>query len=75
LSLLIEAGLVAICGVIEFELGWATRSGAEFDLARVDRDEGYEWLATYDEGWHRALDVQDALWRSGHFGRSGFPTC
>jgi hypothetical protein len=27
---LIEAGLVATCGVIEFELGWATRNGAEF---------------------------------------------
>jgi hypothetical protein len=28
---LIEAGLVATCGVIEFELGWATRTAAEFD--------------------------------------------
>ena len=26
---LIEAGLVATCGVIEFELGWATRAGAD----------------------------------------------
>src|SRR5580700_7259912 len=55
---LIEAGLVATCGVIEFELGWATRSGAEFDLVRADRQEGYEWLATHDEDWHRALDMQ-----------------
>jgi predicted nucleic acid-binding protein len=69
---LIEAGLVATCGVIEFELGWATRSGDEFDLVRSDREEGYEWLPTHDEDWHRALDVQGVLWRSGHVRAVGF---
>ncbi|HEY2552805.1 MAG TPA: PIN domain nuclease [Streptosporangiaceae bacterium] len=73
LSPLIEAGLVATCGVIEFELGWATRSGAEFDLVRADRAEGYEWLATHDEDWHRALDVQADLWRNGRMRAVGFP--
>jgi predicted nucleic acid-binding protein len=70
---LIETGLVATCGVIEFEVGWATRSGAEFDQVRVDRGEGYEWLATHDEDWHRALEVQGVLWRSGHVRAVGFP--
>jgi predicted nucleic acid-binding protein len=70
---LIEAGLVATCGVIEFELGWATRTGAEFDQIRADRDAGYEWLATHDEDWHRALDVQARLWRSGRVRAVGFP--
>lgn len=70
---LIEAGLVATCGVIEFELGWATRSGAEFDLVRADRQEGYEWLATHDEDWHRALEVQARLWGSGRVRAVGFP--
>jgi hypothetical protein len=73
LSPLIEAGLVATCGVIEFELGWATRSSAEFDLVRADRAEGYEWLATHDEDWHRALDVQAQLWRTGRIRAVGFP--
>jgi predicted nucleic acid-binding protein len=73
LSPLIEAGLVATCGVIEFELGWATRSAAEFDLVRADRAEGYEWLATHDEDWHRALDVQAMLWRTGRIRAVGFP--
>jgi predicted nucleic acid-binding protein len=73
LSPLIEAGLVATCGVIEFELGWATRSSAEFDQVRADRDTGYEWLATHDEDWHRALDVQAKLWRSGLVRAVGFP--
>jgi predicted nucleic acid-binding protein len=70
---LIEAGLVATCGVIEFELGWATRSAAEFDLVRADRAEGYEWLATHDEDWHRALEVQAVLWRRGQVRAVGFP--
>ena len=46
LAPLIESGVVATCGVIEFELRWATRSSAEFDQVRADRDAGYEWLAT-----------------------------
>lgn len=70
---LIEAGLVATCGVVEFELGWATRAPAEFDQLRADRDAGYEWLATHDEDWRRALDVQAALWRSGQVRAVGFP--
>jgi len=73
LSPLIEAGLVATCGVVEFELGWATRSSAEFDQVRADRETGYEWLATHDEDWHRALDVQAELWRSGLVRAVGFP--
>jgi predicted nucleic acid-binding protein len=70
---LIEAGLVATCGVIEFELGWATRTSAEFDQLRADRDTGYEWLATHDEDWRRALQVQAALWRGGQIRAVGFP--
>jgi predicted nucleic acid-binding protein len=70
---LMEAGLVATCGVIEFELSWATRSGPEFDQVRADREQGYEWLAIHDEDWRRALDVQAALWRSGHVRAVGFP--
>ena len=70
---LIEAGLVATCGVIEFELGWATRTSAEFDQVRADRDAGYEWLATYDQDWHRALDVQATLRRTGRVRAVGFP--
>jgi predicted nucleic acid-binding protein len=73
LAPLIEAGVVATCGVIEFELGWATRTGVEFDQVRADRDAGYEWLATLDEDWRRALDVQAALWRAGRIRAVGLP--
>jgi predicted nucleic acid-binding protein len=70
---LIEAGLVATCGLVEFEVSWATRNGAELDTVRADRVAGYEWLATDDEDWHRALDVQAELWRSGRVRAVGFP--
>lgn len=70
---LIEAGLVATCGVIEFELGWATRSSKELNELRADRDVGYEWLPTHDEDWRRALAVQAALWRGGQIRAVGFP--
>lgn len=70
---LIDSGLVATCGVIEFEIGWAARNGAEWDQVRTDRDEGYEWLATHDADWRRALDVQAALWRSGRVRTVVFP--
>jgi predicted nucleic acid-binding protein len=70
---LIDAGLVATCGVIEFELGWATRSSAELDQLRADRDLGYEWLATHDEDWRRALEVQATLWHSGRMRAVGLP--
>src|ERR1035437_10016183 len=70
---LIEAGLVATCGVIEFELGLATRTSTEFDELRADRDTGYEWLATLDEDWRRALNVQAAPWLSGRLRGGGLP--
>ena len=70
---LIEAGLVATCGVIEFELAWAARTSAELQALRADRDAGYEWLATLDEDWRRALRVQAELWRSGQMRSVGLP--
>jgi predicted nucleic acid-binding protein len=70
---LIEAGLIATCGVIEFELGWATRTPAELDRLRADRDLGYEWLPTHDEDWRRALDVQTELRKTGMVRAVGFP--
>jgi predicted nucleic acid-binding protein len=73
LAPLIEAGLVATCGVIEFELGWATRSSAELTQLRADRDAGYEWLATHDEDWRRALEVQASLWRGSRMRAAGLP--
>jgi predicted nucleic acid-binding protein len=73
LAPLIESGVVATCGVIEYELGWATRSSAQLDQLRADRDAGYEWLATHNEDWRRALEVQGALWQGGRMRAVGLP--
>ena len=61
---LIESGLVATCGVIEFELLWSTRSPAEYDQVSEDRNLAYEWLAIEDVDWRRALYVQKQLWHA-----------
>lgn len=65
LAPVIEAGLVATCAIVEFELLWSTRSPAEFDTVREDRALGYEWLPTEDTDWSRVLDVQQELWTRG----------
>jgi hypothetical protein len=54
LAPLIESGVVATSGVIEFEPAWATRNSAELDQVRADRDAGYQWLATHDKHRRRA---------------------
>jgi predicted nucleic acid-binding protein len=64
LAPLIEAGLVATCAMIEFEVLWSTRTIEQFDSVRTDRQLGYEWLAIEDVHWRRALDVQRQLWVS-----------
>jgi len=64
LAPLIESGVVATCGVIEFEILWSTRSSAEFKTVSDDRSVGYERLATEDIDWRRALEVQAELWSS-----------
>ena len=38
---------------------------SEYDNARADHAAGYEWLATEDIDWRRALDVQGTLWATG----------
>jgi predicted nucleic acid-binding protein len=65
LAPLIEAGLVATCAVIEFEVLWSTRSASELETVRDDRAAGYEWLTTEDVDWRRAIDVQGLLWTIG----------
>lgn len=63
---LIERGLVATCAMIEFEVLWSTRTGAEFEEVQADRALAYEWLPIEDVDWRRALDVLGQLWASGN---------
>jgi predicted nucleic acid-binding protein len=49
-----------------------TRSSAEFNQLKTDRDTEYGWLAIQDEDWRRALDVHAALWGTGRMRAVGF---
>ena len=62
---MIEAGLVASCAMIDFELLWSTRNVADFDELSKDRRLGYEYLPIEDAQWHRAIEVQRELWANG----------
>ncbi|CAN5584483.1 PIN domain nuclease [soil metagenome] len=62
---LMEAGLVATCAVVDYEMLWSTRSADEYDDVRHDREVGYERLSIEDVDWQRALYVQGELWRAG----------
>lgn len=65
LAPLIEAGYVATCAMVDFEMLWSTRSASEYETVRQNRDVGYEWLPIEDLDWRRALDVQGELWALG----------
>lgn len=67
---LLEAGLVATCGVVELEVLFSTRNHNAYEAVRADRRTGYEWLPMPDEIWDRALEVQRELSQSGRL-RSG----
>ncbi len=62
---LIEAGLVATCAVVEFEVLWSTRSPDDYEAVQSNRSLGYEWLPIEDTDWRRALEVQQRLWATG----------
>jgi predicted nucleic acid-binding protein len=61
----IEAGLIGMCGMAALELLYATRTVEEYTRARVNLHAGFEWLATDDEEWARAIDVQHELAKRG----------
>ena len=64
---LIEAGLVATCGIVELEVLFSARDSGEYEAIHDDRRLGYERLPMPDEVWDRAIEVQRQLAeRSAH---------
>ena len=61
LSLLIEAGDVATCGMVELEILFSSRSPGDYARRRQQLRDGFESLAMPDEMWDRALRVQAEL--------------
>jgi predicted nucleic acid-binding protein len=69
LAPLIEAGLVATCGMIDLELLFAARNPDDYVRRRQQLRDGFESLVMPDEVWQRALEVQSTLARtSAHRG-------
>lgn len=63
---LIEAGEVATCALVEFEVLYSARSHSDLVRTAERRALAYEWVETTDATLRRALDVQRALALTGH---------
>lgn len=70
---LIEAGLVATCAPLDYEALTSARNPREYEAIRADRRMAYEYLATQDEDWQRALDVHRQLARESRPREAGLP--
>ncbi|MEU5701104.1 PIN domain nuclease [Streptomyces aurantiacus] len=61
-----NAGLLAVCGAVELEVLHSARSKADAERIR-DEMRGFDWLATPDEAWDRAVEVQTLLIDRGNW--------
>ncbi|BCL28856.1 PIN domain nuclease [Streptomyces aurantiacus] len=61
-----NAGLLAVCGAVELEVLHSARSKADAQRIR-DEMRGFDWLATPDEAWDRAVEVQTLLIDRGNW--------
>lgn len=66
---LIDRGLVTTCPVVDLELLYSTRNGADHARIRKVR-EGFAWLPMQDEIGARAIEVQAMLAAQGHHRRA-----
>ncbi|HEY2833761.1 MAG TPA: PIN domain nuclease [Sporichthyaceae bacterium] len=62
---LVAAGRTATCGMVALELLFSARNGPDHERIR-DGLGAHEWLATEDEDFAAAIDVQAQLARTGH---------
>ncbi|MFD9395818.1 PIN domain nuclease [Streptomyces sp. NPDC060000] len=66
---LVERGLVATCAVVDLEILYSTRNGADHARVRMLR-EGFDWLPCTDEIGIRAVQVQGLLAAKGQHRRT-----
>lgn len=59
-----DRGLLSICGAVQIEVIHSARTAADAQRARLLLG-GFDWLATTDEVWDRAVDVQVQAVRRG----------
>ncbi|WP_380281207.1 PIN domain nuclease [Kitasatospora purpeofusca] len=63
---LFNEGRLALCGAVELEIMHSARSKSDADRIREGLS-GFDWLATPDEVWDRAIDVQALLTAAGNW--------
>lgn len=73
LDRLIETGLVATCGPLDFEDLFSARNHDHYLQTLASRRDGYEYIATGDEEWRRAFEVQQELSARGRLRDVGMP--
>lgn len=70
---LITSGKVATCAQLDAEALYSARSFEEYERVRTDRRWAYEYLATNQSDWDRALDVRRDLARLAKLRTVGIP--
>lgn len=65
LAPMLEAGLVAICGVVELEMLYSARNGKDHRQMRFELRTGFERIPTIDDDFRRAAEVQGLLAAKG----------
>lgn len=70
---MIETGVVATSAVLDAEALYSARSPGEYERVWADRRAAYEYVATNDDDWEKALDAQRALARTGRHRAVGMP--
>ncbi|HEX4059324.1 MAG TPA: PIN domain nuclease [Galbitalea sp.] len=69
----ISSGLAATCAALDFEALFSRRSAADYEQVRGDRQLAYEYLATTERDWQRALEVQRRLAAASRTRAVGMP--
>jgi predicted nucleic acid-binding protein len=70
---LLDAGLLATCGMVQLEVLYSARNVDEHDRMRAESNTVYEWLHTDDADFRRAIGVQSTLAGSGRHRAASLP--
>ena len=68
----IEAGELAVCGVLALEAGYSARNAVDHS-ALLHQLDALPWVDITPADWRRALDVQQLLARRGHHRSAKLP--
>lgn len=70
---LLDSGRVGTCAALDFEDLYSSRSPEHYRQTKWIRENRYEYLATEDRDWQRALEVQATLADAGRWREVGMP--